>query len=427
MDMLLPESSYDTIVDEEGTSIHYKDLYIINGRICFKASSHIELPYVNKWTNTYGWKPEIIKSVPIVTVEINISVYSDMIWISNIGHALFDGLYPIYLALVKFKLDDVPFDIITNKWDNFREKSTQVIQSFSRGDIIELNNNPNVYHIKHLIVGTGRTGNRVIKEDYTLSGKKYNGISLFKKRMLSTFDAQWDTPVNNSPNITIVDNKRFSKEEIIVMNKAIEILRGERYNIEYIYWQKFPSYREQMQKVADTDIYVSAPGNAIMYTPFLKKGGVVINLGWIEHTQTNTMRPNLVIPNASKSDYILPGFMEQSICAASEVSTLYYDRYTYNNIELDSFLSILRKSIAVSQGTEVPISNHNIDAMIFMEYCKRVNNGRQIADHLTNVALFIEFFVNEHPQAIPKNLVDIDLLRRIKDEYGFNRSYEIVI
>jgi hypothetical protein len=36
-------------------------------------------------------------------------------------------------------------------------------------------------------------------------------------------------------------------------------------------------------------------------------------------------------------------------------------------------------------------------------------------------------FINEHPKAIPIDIVDIELLRKIKDEFNFDRSYEIKI
>jgi hypothetical protein len=44
---------------------------------------------------------------------------------------------------------------------------------------------------------------------------------------------------------------------------------------------------------------------------------------------------------------------------------------------------------------------------------------------LTGIAFFIELFINEHPAATPSPLVDLELLRKIKDEFGYNRKYEI--
>lgn len=426
-------SSFVVEDDKDELSICYYNLYCIDGVITYVTDNYIELPYVNKWTNTYSWRPSIKIVDDIVSFlsdkeleEIKTATYSDMMWISNIGHALFDCLYPIYLALVKFGYEEESFDIVVNKWDNWKEKSTNMMLTFCKGKIIELQNKGN-YHFNKLIAGTGRTGNRVIREDYILYGKKYNGISKFANRMMSAYNINM-TNIKTTPYIIVVDNKRYSNYERDVISNVVTTLQSEGINIQYIHWQKYPSFKDQMIEVEKTNIYVSAPGNAIMYVPFLKKGSVIINLGWMEHTQTNTIRPNLIISNATKSDYILPGFMEQSVCSCvPDVSTIYYDRYKYNNIEEQPLIDIIRRACVLINEEIILDNNHNIDAQIFIEYCKRVSNGRQIADHLTGIAFFIELFVNEHPSAVDRSFVDKELLRKIKDEFNYDRKYEIVI
>jgi hypothetical protein len=117
--------------------------------------------------------------------------------------------------------------------------------------------------------------------------------------------------------------------------------------------------------------------------------------------------------------------MEQSVCsAASYVSTLYYNRFDNNNIEVNPLIDIINQAISLIKNREILENNHNIDARVFIEYCKRSPNARKLCDYLTNIAFFIELFVNEHPMAVPKDIVDIDLLRKIKDEFSFNRKYE---
>lgn len=426
-------SSFITEDIPEELSVCYSNIYCINGQLTFFSKENIVLPYVNKWTNTYSWIPiiKIVNEIPKFDdiEEINISTFSDVMWISNIGHALFDCLYPIYLALIKFGYEDEKFNMIVTHWDNWKEKATDVMKDFIKGDIIELEKSTKkVYHINKLICGTGRTGNRVIREDYTLYGEKYNGIIKFRNRLLSTYNIEIDKPVNLSPNIIIIDNKRYSEYEKQIITQVIEFFKNKNINIKYVDWRNYPLFKDQMLELSFSDMYVSGPGNGIMYMPLLKKGAVTLNLGWMEHTQTNTMRPNLIIPNATQLDYILPGFMEQSVCAgATHVSTLYYDRYTYNNLEKIPLINLIQKGIDLIQSEEIQKNNHNIDAQIFIEYCKSVNNGREISDFLSDIAFFIELFINEHPFAIPKNKVDIKLLRTLKNKYNYNRTYEIKI
>jgi hypothetical protein len=73
-----------------------------------------------------------------------------------------------------------------------------------------------------------------------------------------------------------------------------------------------------------------------------------------------------------------------------------------------------------SESEPVP-TNDNLDAQVFIEYCKRTDNPEQICQHLTNMALFIELFVNEHPNAISPDFVNLDLLRQIKTEFGLKQ------
>ncbi|CAM4810902.1 unnamed protein product [Rotaria magnacalcarata] len=47
------------------------------------------------------------------TVIPNMTVYFDQPWLSNIGHALFDGLYPAFVALIRFQPKHLqPFRIL---------------------------------------------------------------------------------------------------------------------------------------------------------------------------------------------------------------------------------------------------------------------------------------------------------------------------
>ena len=58
-----------------------------------------------------------------------------------------------------------------------------------------------------------------------------------------------------------------------------------------------------------------------------------------------------------------------------------------------------------------------------MEYCHRSGQGKELSKYLTEKALCIDLFINEHPYAVPPN-TNINLLRQIKDELNFNRKYE---
>lgn len=449
----MKKSTYYTIDDKDELSVCYNNVYCIEGQITYLTTEkNIRLPQTNKFTNLYKWSPIIktfnddkelsdyIKSISNNIINIDLGVFSFIIWVGNMGHALFDGIYPAYLALNKFGYIDDDFVLFTDFWENRNEKlSYDAINNFCGNQLIELTKaidgkfqisnqvKNKTFHIKTLITGTGRCGNKVMREDYTLYGKKYNGVEYFKERMFKQNDIIFNKPINNSPKIIIIDNKRFDAYEKNVLNNTVTHFKNKGIDIKYIYWESYKSFKHQLKELEDTDIQISGPGNAITYTPFLKKNAVNINLGWMEHTQKNAIRPTLVIDGVDDNkEFYLPAWMEQSLCAGADyVNTIFYDRGTYNKIEFNPMIDTINKAINISKNPSIHKCNHNIDAQIFIEYCKLVDNSREICDYLTDIGFFVELLINEHPHAFNTGLFDIKLLRELKDKFKYNRKYEI--
>jgi hypothetical protein len=417
----------------------YENIYIIDGIIFYFTTdpSIVQtLPYVKKWTSEYDWRPiiRIISSADEIrtiiaqrtrTETIELAAYGDIIWAHNIGHALFDGLYPLYTALVKFGYKDSPFTVFTNI--TVEERTKDIVNNFSGNPVYNYNNvdKTRVYHIKKLISGTGETGNRVITQQYTLYGEKeYNALTYFKERMYKTYNLTVDKPLGKPLKAIIVDNKRYSPKEKNAMKELIEKHTDTEVDIKYIFWQSYKTFAEQLKEIGDTDIHITGPGTGMMYMPFLKKGAVNINLGYIERTETNYDRPNLRIAG-TKTDYILPAYLEQSVCAgANYVRTIYYDRYNVNDIETHQ-LTLLIHTAKTIVGTCVE-NNLNTDALIFKEYCKRSKNAIETCRYLTGIAYMIELFIHEHPEAVKPSFVDIELLRQIKREFNYGTKYDIL-
>jgi hypothetical protein len=433
-------SSYVTTDDQEHLSIKYTNIYSIDGVLTYLTTdSSVNPPFVTKFMNMYNWKPKIKVFSTEDDIqnylntfenkqEVELSVIGDNLWYGNIGHSLFDSLYPVYLALVKFGYQHDPFVWLVSDWSNKRTMSYDVITKFSGNLLMEYPklDNTKLIHFKTLVAGTGRAGCTVVNQEYSMYGKKYDAIRLYKERMLKSYNIQIDKPVNKKPKIIIIDNKRYSDYEKSIIDQVISYVQ-QIADIKYVDWARHYDhiFADQMKELEDVDIYISGPGTGITYMPFLKKGAVTINLGYMEHTQTNTIRPNIKIENYPHEDWIFPGWLDQPLCSSVDyVSTLYYDRVNHNNLEFKPLVSIINSAISLLKNKEILEIKHNTDALVFKEYCKRCHNSEDICEHLTGIAFFIELFVHEHPATTPSHLVDINLLRQIKDELNFNRKYE---
>jgi hypothetical protein len=430
---------------DNDTSVEYKNLYSINGIIYFLTVNDVELPYVKKFTVSYEWKPRIMKfgteEQLIHYVEtlsniksIDLSVLSDNLWYGNIGHGLFDVLYPIYLSMLKFGYIEEPFTFLSAEWSWRENMMYDTIKAFTKQELLEYPNldKDKVYHFKTLIAGTDLAGNRVQNKDVFMYGKQWDGLQQFKRRIFGVHNIDIDKPVNDIPNVIIINNKRFNEQDILVIREVVKLMSS-MCNIKFIDWyhdyrsHENPKFVDQMKDFQDVDIQVTAPGTGMMYVPLMKKGAVNINVGFIEHTQTNGVRGNLKILESKHEDHLVPAYMEQPICAGTYyVTSLYYNRYKYNNLEVDALMDIINEAIQILKNKQIIEGNVAMDGKVFREYCKRSADGHELCLFLTYASLHVELFVNEHPYAMLPS-TDINLLRQIKHELGYDRRYEIIL
>ena len=432
-------SSYRTI--DNGTSVEYKNLYSIQGTIYFLTVNDVNLPYVKKFTISYHWKPIVMKfdseeelsayvqNLHNVT-SIDLSVLADNLWYGNVGHGLFDCLYPIYLSLLKFGYVDEPFTYLSTDWSWRENMMYDTIKAFTKQDLLEYPNLNGHYHFKTLIAGTEPAGNRVQNKEVFIYGKEWDGLQQFKRRIFEVHNIAIDKPINEIPKVIIINNKRFDRNDLEVIDTVVKRMSNVC-DIKFVDWYHDyrhygnPKFAVQMKDFQEVDIQVTAPGTGMMYVPLLKKGAVNVNLGFIEHTQTNGVRGNLKILESKHEDHLIPAYMEQPICAGTYyVTSLYYDRYKHNNLEVEPLIDIINEAIQIVKSGKITEGNVAKDAKVFREYCKRAQDGDALCKFLTEASLHVEFFVNEHPYAMPPN-TDIQLLRLIKNELNYDRNYEI--
>lgn len=371
-------------------------------------------------------KLEAFKKTLNISRDIQTAVISENIWYQNIGHALFDGIYPQYLSMIKFGLIQDDYVQICHGWSDKGAKATEFLEKFSGNDILDLNTMDNpVLLCDTLIAGCGDketlAGNRVVNKEYMVYGQKeYNAMTLFKNRCFSRFGLEINKPINKKPKVIIIDNKRYSDQDKIILNQLIKNYQN-KIDIKYIHWGSYSSFYDQMLEYQDVDIQISGPGTGMNYLPFMKKGAVNINLGYMQGTKSGFKKEFYAIPNQN-TDFQFPSWMEQPLAAAADyTSSLYYDRYNHNELKLNVLSDILDKAIeTLHNPTE---NNWNTDALIFKEYCQKSNDADHACYHMTNLhSTFIESFINEHPSDITTR-TNLHLLRKIKEKYSYGNKY----
>lgn len=426
-------SSYE--LSNDTLSIKYNNIFLKQGIFYYLTTNQTSLPLVNKWKHTYSWHPvvkvfesetDILQFIESPYSTIDFALYGDILWYGNIGHALYDDLYPLYVALLRFGLDNQDFVLVAQEHLNKLTLFHEVLLRFAKYDAINLYDHPPTL-IKTLVAGNGNVGSTAISKDYTIGGREYDGLRKFRNRIYESFSVNQEF-TRDKIRISIIDNKRYSPQERLVLKQIVDHFSTNYSDviIDYVDWSKFPNFEEQLKKIREIDIHVSGPGTGMMYAPFLRDGAANINLGYMEHSQTNGSRPNIYINDCVVQDFIFPGWMEQGVCngMGNYVSTLYYDRYTHPEIEFDSLKKNVYDAIELVRTNTIQSDNLHLDAKIFVEYCKRCKNPDEVCRFLADKAFFVELLICEHPYAVNNNIIDIDLLRYIKREMNYNFKYD---
>ena len=106
-------------------------------------------------------------------------------WVHNIGHCLFDMLYPVYVSMVRAGYENEDFNVITSSIDGKQSFGYKAIEKFSGRKIIESSETNEVYKIKKLVCGTLGVGNVVMGKNPIMYGQnEYGSMTLFKERMM---------------------------------------------------------------------------------------------------------------------------------------------------------------------------------------------------------------------------------------------------
>ncbi|CAF4462938.1 unnamed protein product [Rotaria socialis] len=404
-------------------------------------------------------KPRVLSSV---------TVYFKQPWHFNIGHALFDGLYPGYMALTHFPPRHLlPFRSLIDM-DNVACEtcwSEDVSSRFSGLGIIkeQILKNMSVHSwfaFNELVMGNGDMCQRCIQPNLQLAGGvELDGSRLFRDRMYKQHGL--DTLVQRRKNSAekrdprkslkayFIHNKAFSvadqkeiNDSIIEINKYADLYLKNSNRIDKLEWPlvhvAYVNYRDikvqnkefthfqsnniyfrrptykvvetdfmaQLRLLSDIDIHITGPGTGQMYQTFLSDGSVTINLGKLKNT------------SYQKPMTTYASFMEQYMTAGTPyIKGLYYPiNERRNGIKKKELVTLIQRAAKlITDGFRLPVNpreNLAADGHIFIEMCEKdVTFCREVTVrapfHETSCFhMWVEDMVHENRQWSSQGFVD---------------------
>lgn len=399
---LAPETTFHCTGPKQAStmSCHFRHLYYSHQTrefVIVGNSDNAQMPIFTRWTVQIGisnsmpfrarhaltWQPACDGTV---TKVHGLSLLSGA-FLGNIGHALFDGLYPSFMGLMDFNQSHAGFRTVmlypSNEFDaNTIEFALSVYRQASPAGLLFLNELSNDVMFEELVFGDYMRCHWCVSTNQYRMENGY-GLQAFRSHMFQSYRL---TPpiglIPRDPNRKLLGilvwNKRFTRADLEILNVFLTKFKNHSesdplLSFGWVHWSDY-TFKQQLQLLADTAIYVSGPGTAIMNQPFLPDGAAVVALGTVEPW---------IFQRQWYSSWFLserqmgrhPGFMEQFMSAGVDYTrTLYYPLCNPNSVlDADILLNL------VLEASRWVRSDH---AMHAPDYRVNLSPDGQIVDEL---------------------------------------------
>ncbi|CAF3815126.1 unnamed protein product [Rotaria sp. Silwood1] len=347
-------------------------------------------------------------------------------WLGNIGHTLFDGLYPAYVALIRFPPRHLqPFRLLASIDECATCRDEDILNRFSGLGIMKhyvLNDmsNGSWFVFDEFVMGGGMMCQRCTQPNLQLpGGVELDGSRLFRDRMYLQHGIipparryKSSTEGRNRHDVLVayvIDNKRYTENDRKEINAAIEEINNYTIahhnrsiaDINKLDWPlvkvsyidygsaesrkrkssrftatpidtRSPTYElietyftAQLRLLRTMDIQITGPGTGSMYQSFVPDGSVVINAG------------GLIPLRAEDRNITYTSFMEQYMASgAPYLKALYYpinDRP--KGIKRQQLVKLIREAAKlIMNGFSMPVNprdNLAPDGQLFVELCEK--------------------------------------------------------
>jgi len=434
---------FQTTIECIGESYHqsclYRNLYFVNETFMILTVNDTEWPsFYDVRTNAFAFsstKPKkhefknyvdlenFVRQIARPKIIPSLTVFFGQYWHYNIGHALFDGLYPAFVALIRFAPRHLqPFRILGDLAECKNCWSEDVYRRFAGLGLIKFNifkkmSRNQWFLFDELVMGSGTLCQRCTQPNFQLyGGIALNGSRLFRDRMYRQHGLIPSIVQHRSRNRTlnalIIHNKRFTKTDTKAIEEAMKEINQSKFpliNVTYIYYDRIEAqtsnvtslpefidnnFIAQLKLIQQMDIHISGPGTGQMYQTFLSDGAVHINIGGLRGDK-----------NASYTSY-----MEQYVTSGTPyIKGLYYPmNERAKGIEKTEVIRLIQQAAQmIINGFDLPVDpyeNLAVDGKLFIEMCQRDREFCSMVTTRTSnfpficVHLWLEDFVHEYRQ-----------------------------
>ena len=210
------------------------------------------LPIVKKFNNE-GEIKMYVNTLNIKELE-EPTLYFSHYYEHNIGHGLYDALYPIYLCYLHFykNNENDPFNIFLNiltvpNWSmpiNYiatREWVLNIFKDFCKGGKFMIKNQTN-HNLKfnNLLVGANRAGIASTNKMGIMPGKNIYALEKFRNRFFNIYNIIKSH--KNNINILFIDSDRYSEQEKKSLMELVSYYKEKNYNVKYINWKGYSRF-----------------------------------------------------------------------------------------------------------------------------------------------------------------------------------------
>lgn len=435
--------------------------------------------------DTYSDLENFVRTIIDPKIIPSVTVHFGQYWHYNVGHALFDGLYPAYVALIRFAPRHLyPFRILArladcnNCWaeDIYRRFSgfailkQQVLNSMSKG---------RWFMFEELIMGTGALCQRCTQPNLQLPASiELDASRLFRDRIYRQHGLIQPAIRHRSSSerrksndlllAYIIHNKRFTsndRKEIIQAINEINQYTNAHFNktnhstsvqsswpfvrVSYLFYDQVraengtikhlnitstdfhssiyefidSNFNAQLKMLRQMDIHITGPGTGQMYQTFLPDGSVTINLGSVKPW------------GSDNTEGAIPSYLEQYMTSGTPyIKGLYYPiNERTKGIKKDQVVRLIREATQlILQGFSLPVNpyeNLALDGQLFVEMCEKDKEFCSLVtvrtpnkDHAC-LNIWVEDFVHEYRQWQSGGFIDNG--RNISCPYNHSLLHEL--